>query len=85
MVCCIAQMGHVAGQDNNVRITVFRIDRRDTGPQLHGVVLAIERPFTNDMGIGEMNKFHSAAIGLAQSSHCVPELKIGPSQVKGIS
>ncbi len=57
MGCWIAPMGYVAGQDNKVRITVFRIDRRDTRPQPHGGVLAIERPFTYDMGVGEMDNF----------------------------
>ncbi|GIT89530.1 hypothetical protein ROBYS_45460 [Roseobacter sp. OBYS 0001] len=78
-------MGHVTGQGDKGGIAMFCIDRRDSGPQARGGVLAIEFPFANDMGVGKMNKFHSAATGLAQSSHLVPALKIGPSQVKGIS
>lgn len=81
----VTPMGDVTRQDNEVRITVSRIDRRDSGSQPRSGVLSIEPPVANNMCVSEMDKFHSAAIGLAQSSQLVPVLKTGPSQVNGIS
>ena len=79
----VAQVVHVTVPDGKDGTAVFCSDRSDCG--LRSRVLPVEQPAANDMGVREIDEFHSAASGLAQSSQEVPELNTGPSQVKGMS
>ena len=78
-------MGHVTGQDDKTSVAMFGIDGGHSGAQPRGGILSVKQPIANDMRVGEMDELHSAATGLAQSSHAVPALNTGPSHVKGMS
>lgn len=76
-------MGQVSVPNGKDGTAVFCNDRPDHGPRSR--VLTVQQPTADDMGVREVDEFHSAASGLAQSSQEVPELNTGPSQVKGMS
>ena len=78
-------MGHVTSRDNEIHVSMFGIYGGHSGPQPCGRVLSVEVALANDTRVGEVDELHSAATGLAQSSHSVPALKTGPSHVNGMS
>ena len=82
---CIAPMGHVTRDDFERGIAMLGVDRLDRLAQPFARVLAVKRTVANHMGICQVDELHSAASGLAQSSHPVPVEKTGPSHVNGMS
>jgi len=64
---------------------MFNINGLDRCAQPIYRILSVEPPVADDVGVLQVNELHSAATGFAQSSHAVPVLNTGPSQVNGIS